>query len=175
VQNAEETLVKIREAIETVNGKKAEVLQEIQESFGHLRKTVDERQAEIEQEVNDMAEQYLERYNILSQSAETEYTDAQQTVERLQSMSLEERLAEPARTPKVFDEIPQSDFQLKFVCELTNAVQFVRQIGKVGKWKVSVPHTCENFTNVTYWMVPPCCYKYYCCNKCHDANETHNW
>jgi hypothetical protein len=122
-----------------------------------------------------MADQYLEKFNVLIEEAEAEFTEAKAYVERLEGMTLEERLREEVRPPKTFDDIPESDFQLKFICELTNAIQFVKQIGKVGKWKVSVPHECTHFTNVTYWMVPPCCYKYYCCNKCHDKSETHSW
>jgi DNA repair exonuclease SbcCD ATPase subunit len=51
VKNAEESLTKIREAIDTVNGKKTEVLQEINESFDKLQKALEDRQLHIEQEV----------------------------------------------------------------------------------------------------------------------------
>ena len=49
-----------------MNGKKAEVLQEISESYGHLQKAIEERKLEIEQEVEGLAEQYLEKFKVLS-------------------------------------------------------------------------------------------------------------
>ena len=121
VKNAEESLQKVNDAIASVNEKKTQVLNDINSNFDELGQALEDRQTEIEQEVQTMADQYLDQFKVLIGEAETEFSEAKEYCDRLDNLSLDERLREDTHPCKTFDDIPDSDFQLKFICELSNA------------------------------------------------------
>lgn len=67
-------------------------------------------------------------------------------------------------------------FRLSCIFDKVNANRFIATIGTEQPDLVRTrPFECDAFTNVTYWMLPPCCHRSYCCVKCHNAKEDHVW
>ena len=72
-------------------------------------------------------------------------------------------------------EVPQTEFRFRYVRNDKGIGEALREFGKVDFLFSKVPYECEHFLNISYWMLPPCCGKHYCCNKCHDKREVHTW
>jgi hypothetical protein len=76
---------------------------------------------------------------------------------------------------KALAEVPEVACKVKFTETSQDLCGLLRDWGRVRVLSTTVPINCEHFSNITYWMIPPCCNKYYCCNKCHDKKEEHPW
>ena len=57
-----------------------------------------------------MADEYLDQFKVLITEAETEFSEAKAYSDRLENLSIEERLQEEARPSKTIEDIPDSDF-----------------------------------------------------------------
>ena len=72
--------------------------------------------------------------------------------------------------------LKKEKFRLSCLFDQDNASRFIASIGSQQPDLVRKdPFECDSFTNVTYWMLPPCCYRTYCCVKCHNNREDHVW
>lgn len=72
--------------------------------------------------------------------------------------------------------LKRDKFRLSCIFDQVNANRFITTIGIEQPDLVrKQPFECGSFTNVTYWMLPPCCYRTYCCVKCHNEKEDHVW
>ena len=72
--------------------------------------------------------------------------------------------------------LKRDKFRLSCIFDQVNANRFITAIGTQQPDVVrKQPFECDSFTNVTYWMLPPCCYRTYCCVKCHNDKEDHVW
>jgi hypothetical protein len=162
---------KLEERINEVETIKKDINGEIDTAFGKIIYAVKERQNALKNEVNALVDENVERYSmILGEMVEIKHR-VEEKLEELNENSQNVVYELPAYVP----DVPEQSLKLKFVEDSDKLLSLIRHYGRVRNMTTSVPFNCDHFTNITYWMVPPCCYQYYCCNKCHDKKESHNW
>jgi hypothetical protein len=181
-QRAEESVRQAKTLVEEIEGATDEivkqrniVLVQVESSFGQLQSALAEREQQLINEVNSLAEQSISKYQVLELEAQEELEAAQakqQEVLRKQPSEVTEADLQPKSSRM---KVPVPEFNLKFLCDEEPVVAYLTKVGRVGRWVVKAPYECKHFSNVTYWMLPPCCFTYYCCNKCHDLTEQHPW
>ncbi|CAG9328693.1 unnamed protein product [Blepharisma stoltei] len=181
-KQAEENLEKCKDHIGLVTTRIAEIrekkektLAEINESFSVWKQALEDRQQTLETEVMNIAAEEIEKFEGVKNETQELFDGANITIEHLLNATEEDIASEDVKPISQLPDLPTVDMKLKFVIDLENAEHFIKHIGKIGKWSVTAPIECDNYTNVTYWMVPSCCSQYYCCNKCHDKRESHPW
>lgn len=176
---AEEKLNKIEENIGKVNTRisdvktmKAEILIEISEAFAKLTGALQDRKKVLENEVESITDDTLEKYFEIASEIREEKKNAEEHLAEV-SESSQNSIYDAAHCQVL--EIPEQNLKLKFTEDSEKLLNCIKHYGRVRNMTTSVPYNCDHFTNITYWMVPPCCYQYYCCNKCHDKKESHTW
>lgn len=173
LQNYNDRLEQVAEKIREVKLKQEGVLQEIEEDFGLAFEILQQRKKQLESEVNEVAGNYLQEYKLIEEETQKAKEHAEKELKALEEThDVQEMTVSPVTN---LSSLPEAEVRFKLIFDKENTVKFLGSLGKIGNWRQKVPFECDNFKNVTYWMVPPCCYKYYCCNKCHDAKESHPW
>lgn len=173
----EEAIAKARSNIEQVRQNREAVVQTLRSHFQEMGQVLQTRQQELELQIQTAAEKHLEGYVALRAQAQERLESIESLIEEIDGTN--PMAVEAIDIPRVRDleeDVPTQEFHLSFFCKEDEAFALIREVGKVAKaHQIQVPYECDNFTNVTYWMIPPCCYQYYCCNKCHDKKEKHSW
>jgi hypothetical protein len=168
-------LAEITSATEEIQAQRNDVIASIRSAFSQLQVALAVREQKLVEEVSELAERNMAKYHKLQQEAERTLKVAQKKEEELKTKSPSELTeADIAVKPNTM-KVPSSEFNLKFVWDEDQNTAYLQKVGRMEKWRVKAPHECTHFTNVTYWMLPPCCLTYYCCNKCHDLKERHPW
>jgi gas vesicle protein len=177
--DAEKKISKIDENIEKINNRIAEVqtmktdiLQEIDGAFLKLTNALSEQKDNLKTSVDSITEEYFNKYYEVMQDLEEMKKEAEEQLGELTESS-QNSIYELSISQ--IPEIPEQNLKLKFTEDSDKLISLIKHYGRVRNMTTSVPYNCDHFTNITYWMVPPCCYQYYCCNKCHDKKETHAW
>ncbi|OMJ87920.1 hypothetical protein SteCoe_10241 [Stentor coeruleus] len=162
---------KLEERIKEVEMIKKDINGEIDAAFGKIIYAVKERQNALKNEVNSLVDENVERYSMIL----GEMVDIKQRIEEKIDELNENSQNVVYELPAYVPDVPDQSLKLKFVEDSDKLLSLIRHYGRVRNMTTSVPFNCDHFTNITYWMVPPCCYQYYCCNKCHDKKESHSW
>ena len=167
-----ENIEKLDARINGVESMKKNILIEIESAFDKIYSAIDERKEILKIEVDQLTEESLERYYEIIES--TRELKKQAESQLLEINELSQNSAYELSSSNV-PEIPEQNLKLKFTEDSDKLLSAIKHYGRVRNMTTSVPYNCDHFTNITYWMVPPCCYQYYCCNKCHDKKESHSW
>ncbi|CAG9329279.1 unnamed protein product [Blepharisma stoltei] len=167
-------LEKIQTAISEISSKRDDVLSTVSKNFSSLKDCLENKQQELENEVSTIVDEYIEKYEQVKTLTQVLYEKSLQKYEELMVQS-EGDTIEDVKALTQLPELPVLELKLQLVIDTDSALNFIKNVGRIGKINPRVPYQCSNYSNVTYWMVPPCCYKHYCCNKCHDAQENHSW
>lgn len=168
-------LQSIEGKISEISKKRDEVLYKVGLNFDSLKQCIEDKQIELENEVSTIVDDYLEKYEQVKDATQKVFEKCETTYTNLLNITSNQEITEEVKALNQLPELPSLELKLKFVCDTDNALNFIKNLGKIGKVNLKVPYKCISFSNVTYWMVPPCCYKHYCCNKCHDTHEAHAW
>lgn len=155
-----EFIQQLNTQIEEAKEKASTTIAKIRETFSRLSGLLEGRKQVLEEETTRLHSEQTERYKSLMESFETQC--ASQGEAECQS-------ATPTQ------EVPVLEFKYTYVKNDKAVSEALRELGKVDMLVNKVPYECEHFVNITYWMLPPCCGRHYCCNKCHDKKETHSW
>ena len=155
-----EFITQLDAQIEESKSKVASTTSKIRETFTRLNGLLESRRQTLEEEATRLHEEQMERYvtmveNFEKQCAVQDDTECQATV--------------------ALQDVPPLEFKYTYVKNDKAVSEALRDLGKVDMMLNKVPYECEHFVNITYWMLPPCCGRHYCCNKCHDKRETHSW
>eukprot|EP00358_Blepharisma_japonicum_P005247 CAMPEP_0202946930 /NCGR_PEP_ID=MMETSP1395-20130829/10408_1 /ASSEMBLY_ACC=CAM_ASM_000871 /TAXON_ID=5961 /ORGANISM="Blepharisma japonicum, Strain Stock R1072" /LENGTH=177 /DNA_ID=CAMNT_0049647821 /DNA_START=220 /DNA_END=750 /DNA_ORIENTATION=+ len=157
-KQAEENLEKCKDhiglvttRIEEIREKKAKTLSDIHDSFNAWKQALEDRQHSLEAEVMNIAAEEIEKFEEVKNETQELFDGANITIEHLINATEENIVNEDVKPISQFPDLPTVDMKLKFVIDLENAEHFIKHIGKIGKWSVSAPIECDNYTNVTYW------------------------
>lgn len=175
VEHSKALVEEITTAAEEIKNHRDLVAREVQTAFNHLQEILIAREKHLLDEVDRVADQSISKYRALEEEALEELNRATRKQEEILSKQPSELTEADMNFKPCHIHIPLPEFNLKFLCDEDAAISAIQKVGKVGKWRVAAPYECSHFSNVTYWMLPPCCYTYYCCNKCHDNTEMHPW
>ena len=172
IWNINQNIDKIGITINDIKLIKENILNEIDNAFNTISSAVDTRKEILKNEVHQLTEESLETYyNILENILSLKITAEEKllNVNELSENTINELAA--------FDiqEIPKQSLKLKFTEDTDKLLGQLKHYGRIRINPHSIPYGCDHFTNITYWMVSPCCSQYYCCNKCHDKRESHGW
>ena len=144
-------------------------LKELHTTFDSLRSQLEARKFVLQAEASNLAARDVQlRENLLDSAL------------RLKELSEETNTPlAPSQTKHISDKIAllqKEKFRLSCLFDKVNASRFIASIGTVQPELMRTePFECGSFTNVTWWMLPPCCYRHYCCVKCHNLKEDHVW
>lgn len=181
-KQANENLEKCKDHIEQIDSRivdishtKESILGNINSTFTLLKEALEERESNLKTEVTAIASEKIEKFEEVKSVTQELFDKTNIIYETLMSTNPDDVKNEDLKPINQLPELPIVDLKLKFSCDAISAQNFIKNLGKVGKWSVAAPIECDNYTNVTYWMVPSCCSQYYCCNKCHDRKESHSW
>lgn len=173
----EDAITRAKGNIEEIHQNRDAVLQSIRGHFQDMSQALLTRQQELEGEIAAATERHLQAFISLRSQAQSRLESVQGLIEEIDGTN--PMAVDAIDIPRVRDleeEVPTQEFHLSFFCKEDDTLSLIKEVGKVTKsHHIQVPYECDNFTNVTYWMIPPCCYQYYCCNKCHDKKEKHSW
>ena len=168
----DENIEKIETITEEISRKKKTIEESVDLAFNKLYGCLKERQNTIKLEIQAQTKEYLDKYEEALgnlKKIKQELTNGVKDVkENTQNPIVELSIAQ-------IPDVPEHSFKLKFTEDSDKLMSSIKNYGKIKNYVYSVPHNCDHFTNITYWMVPPCCYQFYCCNKCHDKKENHPW
>ena len=146
--------------IEEVQQRMDEVTGKIRDTFSHLQHDLEDRRDSLERDTTALHEEEAEKYRKVIGVLEDQMTGE----------------ADGNGTPgNEVQDVPPPDFKYTYVKNDKAASEALHDLGKLDLLFNKVPYECEHFMNISYWMLPPCCGKHYCCNKCHDKREVHSW
>ena len=132
---------------------------EVETAFDVLRTELKQRQGTLEMDLQLTTDQEIAKFEGFISGVR----ESARTVETGQNPEGEE------------GEFPDLPSVPKYLTKGKTVVGVLQKFGTITTASVTIPHECDHFRNVTYWMIPPCCSTYYCCNKCHDQRESHIW
>jgi len=173
----EDAIGRARSHVEEINQNRDAVLQTMRGHFQEMAQALGTRQQELETQIQVATEKHLEGYVALRTQAQARLESVQGLIEEIDGTNpIAVDAIDIPRVRDLEEDVPTQEFHLSFICKEDEVLSLIKEVGKVAKaHQIQVPYECDNFTNVTYWMIPPCCYQYYCCNKCHDKKEKHSW
>ena len=172
INKIEENIGRINTRVNDVETMKATILVEIDSSFAKINEAVHSRKESLKRDVDQLTEESLEKYYELLSEMRGLKKQAEEHLAEINESSQNSKYDIPISQAS---EIPEQNLKLKFTEDSEKLLDCIKHYGRVRNMTTSVPYNCDHFTNITYWMVPPCCYQYYCCNKCHDKKESHTW
>ncbi|OMJ66646.1 hypothetical protein SteCoe_36446 [Stentor coeruleus] len=172
IEKISEQTNKIQEKVKECITMKNTVLDKIDLAFRELYLKLNIRQRELKSEVEEQIESIQSKFiscekilNSMKEATENEL----ENINNIQTNINESIFCYN------LPEVPEVNAKIKFTGNSESLVESIQDFGMIRNMITVVPFNCEHFTNITYWMVPPCCNKYYCCNKCHDKKESHTW
>lgn len=168
----DENIEKINSITEEITKKRKNIEDSVDNAFSKIFLALKERQNFLKQEIGMQSKEYMEKYTetlaVLNKTKQELINSIRDVKENTQNPTIEVNISQ-------IPEVPEHNFKLKFTEDSEKLLGGIRNYGKIKNYVYTVPHNCDHFSNITYWMVPPCCYQFYCCNKCHDKKESHPW
>jgi uncharacterized CHY-type Zn-finger protein len=172
ISQIDENIEKIQTITEEISRKKKFIDDAVDLAFNKLQTALKDRQNALKSEIASQTKEYFDKYEeilvVLKKNREELTSGIREIKENTQNPVFELNINQ-------IPEVPEHSFKLKFTEDSDKLLNSLKNYGKIKNYIYSVPHNCDHFTNITYWMVPPCCYQFYCCNKCHDKKENHPW
>lgn len=174
-RTAEAQANEIAGAIKTIQDHRDKVKADLKSTFSRLHLALDGRRQLCLKDIALVAEQSVSKYRAFLGEVQSELSQAESNLAEISNKTaMEITEADISLKPSTL-KTPKFDFDLSFICNSEQTADLLQRMGSVAIGKVKAPYECRHFLNVSYWMLPACCYLCYCCNKCHDLTETHKW